>query len=91
MDSATLDTLRTLSEMTGGALAFLLVVLIMRGWLVTKLRHDDTVASYERLLSSRDQEIARLVEDRDWWKDATVAALQIGETAVGRTPEAGDR
>ena len=86
-----MDTIRTLSEMTGGALAFLLVLAIMRGWLVTKIRHDDTVESYERLLSSKDQEIDRLVEDRDWWKDATVAALQIGETAVGRTSESGDR
>lgn len=65
--------------------AFLLILALMRGWLVTSLRHEDAIEGLERLIAEKDEEIARLAEDRDWWKDATVTALQIGETVAGRS------
>lgn len=69
-------------------IAFLLVLALMRGWLVTAIRHNETVEQYERLVAEKDQQIEAVAEDRDWWKDATVTALQIGETVAGR---GGDR
>ena len=85
MDPSTFDLLEGLARLSGAALAFLIVVLLMRGALVTKLRFDDASASCDRLLAEKDREIARLIEDRDWWKEATVTALQIGETVAGRS------
>lgn len=71
--------------------AFLLILALMRGWLVTAIRHSEAIEGLERLLSEKDEEITRLVEDRNWWKDATVTALQIGETVAGRTSGPGSR
>jgi hypothetical protein len=84
VDPATLDLLQRLSQLGVGALALGLVWSIMKGWLVTKLRHDEAAAHYERLVAAKDREIAALAEDRDWWKEATVTALQIGEVVAGR-------
>ena len=84
-----LELAERLTTLTGGALAFLLVILLMRGHLVTSLRHMGTVEQYERLLDERDRlmsekelELAKVEADRDWWKDATVTALRIGEAVV---------
>ena len=90
------DVAERLTTLTGGALAFLLIILLVTNrLLVTKVRHDDVIAQFERLIETKDQEyrrlqeqkdreIAWLTEQHDWWKDATVTALNIGEAVTER-------
>jgi hypothetical protein len=85
MEASVVEAAEALARLTVGGLLALILIAILRGWLVTKIRHDDVVRHYERLLEAKEAERSSLAQDRDWWKDATVTALQIGEVVAGRS------
>lgn len=80
-----IDLVQVASDWSGPTLVLVLVVLLMRGHLITKLRHEDMIAHYERLVDEKDARLEASQQDAAWWKDAAVTALQIGEVAVGRS------
>lgn len=80
---AALSLAESIARVSGPAILALVLYGLLKGWLVTKMHHDDVVqamkAHYEAIVEAKDKEIAELHADRDWWKDSTMATLRIGE------------
>jgi len=74
------------SNLSGPAVVVLVLVLLLRGTLMLERHHRDVVDRYEALhLAEKVQLEARisdLEDDRNWWKDASVTSLRIGESLV---------
>lgn len=66
-----------LASLTAPAVLALIIVLILRGDLVTKRSH-------ESILGRCSEELSKVEDDRDRWRDVALDALQVTEAAVGR-------
>lgn len=80
---AALSLAESIARVSGPAILALVLYGLLKGWLVTKIHHDDVVKAmkdhYEAIVDAKDREIAELHTDRDWWKDSTMTTLKIGE------------
>ena len=70
----------------GGATLILsvMVILFLRGEIITKKHHDEAIRRYEDALADKDDQIERSDADRDLWRDIAAEALNISEAIVGR-------
>lgn len=68
------------SNLSGPAVIVLVGALLWRGTLMLGRHHADVVAQYETRLHD-------VADDRDWWKEASVTTLRIGESLVRNEEE----
>lgn len=84
---AALSLAESVARVSGPAILALVLYGLLKGWLVTKIHHDDVVNAmrehYEAIVDAKDKEIAELHSDRDWWRDGTMTTLKIGEQLAG--------
>ena len=66
-----------IGALTGPAVLALIVVLLLRGDLVTRRSH-------ESIMERCSEELSKAEADRDQWRDVALDALQVTEAAVGR-------
>lgn len=66
-----------IGALTGPAVLALVIVLLLRGDLVTRRSH-------ESILDRCSEELSKAEDDRDRWRDVALDSLQVTEAAVGR-------
>jgi uncharacterized membrane protein YqjE len=73
-----------LAEMLARASATTLLVIILigifRGWIVTRLRHEEATGLLEKQLHE-------LGEDRDFWRSIALQSLEVTRQAVTDPPK----
>jgi hypothetical protein len=66
-----------IGALSGAAVLALVLVLMLRGDLVTRKSH-------ESILGRCSEELGKVERDRDRWRDRTMESLNLLEAAVGR-------
>ena len=61
------------------------VLMLLRGDLVTKKNYEQTVKLQEGIIEAKNEEISRIEADRDLWRDVAADALNVSEALVGRS------
>lgn len=65
--------------LTAPAVLALIIVLLLRGDMVTRRSH-------ESIIERCSEELAKVERDRDRWRDVALDSLIVTEAAVGRKP-----
>ena len=78
-----------LEGLTNFGLVIVFVWLLVRGTVMLRKHHEDVVAEKERRHTEVQEQLAERLEeleaDRDWWKDASVATLRIGQSLAEKS------
>jgi len=73
-----------LGNLSGPAVVVFVLAMLLRGTLMLERHHRDVVEQFSALHQAEktqlEARIADLEDDRNWWKDASVTSLRIGET-----------
>lgn len=73
-----------LAAASGTLMMAIMLVLVLRGELITKRDHERAVKLYEQRLDDKDEAIVRIEADRDLWRNVAADALNVSEALAGR-------